>query len=349
MEDFPQGKSSIFLFGRGPSMNAEKRSWANIITGFILVIGGGLAAYFLGRLHLGVGPLVLGIVVGIVIRTIIGKWISFQQGLGKSIRILIPAGIILYGTHLEFVRLVEVPTQVWLQLLVGTTVIIFIVRLIGPKIGLTKALSLLIGVGTAICGASAIVIAAPVVEADTDETAKSLVTITILGLIGMLLWPYIGRWLGFSTDQYALFCSTTLHQTGQVKTAASAFGSEALSMATLIKMARIMMIIPMIPLAGILSKFDSFDQAVHHQTGLRIRIPWFLWIFIFVGLISSYVKPVAENIHYIRPLASIVWTMAMVSVGMLIDIKKIASSLSKPLLLGLFAWIGAIAVFLIGS
>lgn len=325
----------------------EHDKLSKVLPGFLLTVAGGLLAWYGATIYTVVDPLVVGIILGMVIRTVIGERPFLKPGLMKSTKLLIPIGIILYGTNLEFQKLFLVPTYVWLQLLVGVIIIMLLVSWIGPKIKLSKPISLLIGVGTAICGASAIIITSPVVKAKYEDTAKSLVVITALGIIGVIFWPMIGALLKMTPNDFALFSATTLHQTGLVKTAASIFGLNALSTAMLIKMARIVMIIPLILFAGVLSTYESLDEAANRSKPLDIRIPWFLWAFILSGLAFSYITPLTYYAGQIKPLAGVAWTMAMVSVGLNVDIKRVGTALPRPLILGLIAWIAVIAVFFI--
>jgi uncharacterized membrane protein YadS len=119
-------------------------------------------------------------------------------------------------------------------------------------------------------------------------------------------------------------------------------------MAMLIKMARIVMIIPLILFAGVLSTYESLDEAAQRNKPFDIKIPWFLWAFILSGLVFSYISPLPHYVSQIKPLAGVAWTMAMVSVGLNVDIKRVGTSLPRPLLLGLIAWVAVIAVFFVG-
>jgi len=315
--------------------------------GLLLAICLGVFSWLLSRVHISFDALVIGIVIGIIVRTIIGERAILIPGLSKSVAVFIPIGIILYGSNLRFNQLAEVPTEVWLQILISITIIFVIVVKLGNRLKLSRALSLLIGVGTAICGASAILLTAPVANAKSEDTAKSLLVITFLGIIGVFLWPLIGEMLNFSSDQYALFSATTLQQTGLVKTAVAFFDPEALPLAMVIKMARITIIIPLILLVSILGRFKSMEEAAQGGKSLDVKIPWFLWAFIIVGLLFSYIKPLSENIRYVSPMASFVWTIAMVSIGLSVDVRQIFKTILKPLVLGLIAWLAAVIVFFV--
>jgi len=311
-----------------------------ILPGFMLAILIGNVSWFIGSLHKIADPLVVGIVLGIIIRFVIGEHVKFDPGLIFAPTFFIPIGIIFYGINLRFDSLGEVPAIAWLQLIVGIIVIFAAAVYLGNKLKLRDKSSLLIATGTAICGASAIVITAPVIKGEKEDISLALVTITVWGIIGVLLYPLIRKWLSMSDSGYALFAATTLHMTGLVKITA-ALRQSSLPLVLAIKMARTLMIISVV---GVLHYFIIRNRKKSHAS-----IPWYLWGFLLVGLAFSFIPQLITYRETLKPLAGIFFTMALASIGLMVNIRKIIPSLGKALILGLISWAAAIAIFLIGN
>ncbi|MFH1612221.1 MAG: putative sulfate exporter family transporter [bacterium] len=201
------------------------------MSGFILTIIIGFIALWIAKFHKALDPLVIGIVLGIVIRTFLGERHYFLLGFDFAPKFFIPLGIIFYGINLEFHKLAAIPVIFWIQLIIGIILIFLIALYLGRRLGAGTAIPLLIATGTAICGASAIAIATPIVKADSEDTGASLITITIFGLFGMMVYPLVLTCFTLSNTEYAFLCGTTLHQTGFVKLAAKALGDDCLKMA----------------------------------------------------------------------------------------------------------------------
>lgn len=314
------------------------------IPGFLLAIALGLSASWVAGLNKAMDALVVGIVFGMLARAAVGERKILLPGLDFAPKVFIPLGIILYGVNMEFHKLASVQAIAWLQLLVGIVIVFWVVIYVGSRLGLSDKTSLLIGMGTSICGASAIVLASPVVEAEKEDTGMSLLVITILGFLGVAFYPAIQSFLSMSWQSYALFCATTLHQTGFVKMAASALSKECLDLAVCIKMARTATIIPI--LLGI--SWYAVYLKVSKGMKARFGVPWFLWGFLLVGLIFSFSPQIGQYSKVVKPWASWAFIFALTSIGLGVDIKKTIIALPKPILLGTIAWLSIIALFFFG-
>jgi len=313
--------------------------------GIILAVVAGLAAFFVAKLHRTLDPLVVGIVFGMIVRLIAGDREVFAKGFHFVPEFFIPVGILFYGVNLKFHQLNIIPFAAWMQIIIGMVIIFWAGPAVGKALGLTDKGTLLICVGTAICGASAVALATPVVRGKSEETSSALLTITIWGFVGILVFPFFQKMMNMTSDNYALLCATTLHQTGLVKLAAGNFSSECLKIAMVIKMARTCLIIPiLLYISYFLKGEDSKDSR-----GLEVfRIPWFLWGFLLVGVIFSFVPSLHPSVPKIKPYATILWTLAMTGVGLSVDLKLVAMKLVRPLVCGLVVWIALLANFFVG-
>lgn len=222
---------------------------------------------------------------------------------------------------------------------------IFIIALwVGKRLKVRDKTSLLIATGASICGAPAIAMATPVVKGKSEDTGVALITITIFGLMGMLIYPLMLIWLELSRTGYALFCATTLPMTGLIKVVAAVLGENFLEEVMAIKMARIAMIIPVI---WFLSWLVS-SRGKKRKSYLG-SVPWFMWVFVLTGLAFSFVPLLAPSVPILELAAGVLFTMALASIGLTADLKGIVNAGGGPLLVGLAAWAAVMIIFLLGN
>ena len=314
----------------------------NFLPGILLSLTAGIGIWILAGLWSWLDPLIGGIICGMILRTIIGERPQLLPGLNWAPVILIPPGIIFYGANLHF-KFEVVSHLIWLQIFVGIIIVVWICSSLGRILRVDKPTSLLVAVGTVICGASAIMIARPTVGGDNRDTAKALLVITIWGIVGLIGLPYIAKLLDMNVLTQAQLYATTLHQTGFVKAAAAHNSQACLDSAMTIKIARTMMIIPLLLAVGMLSHFEVLKKS--GDKNFKVRIPWYLWGFLASGLMFSFIPHLSPLIPYVSLGSSLLWTMAMVSIGLTVDIKEIVPSLGRPLILGLGAWLVLLAIF----
>jgi uncharacterized integral membrane protein (TIGR00698 family) len=164
--------------------------------------------------HVVLDPLVLSMLISIIAGNLLGPSQRLEAGVSLSYRLFIPLGIILYGSQLDLRPLRTVST--WH--IAHTYLIVFAalaaITWLSLRLGLTKKLSLLLAAGSAICGASAIMVLSPVVGARKEETSVSLITITVMGLAGVIAYPLAQEFLNLGERTYALLCGSILYQVG---------------------------------------------------------------------------------------------------------------------------------------
>lgn len=321
-----------------------------IFPGLVLVAIVGAAGYYLSQFHLLLDPLMVGILLGVAVRLFIGNNSLFLPGLQFSPRLLIPLGIVLYGVNLEFQKLSNIMPMAWLQLIVSMVVIFWLAGFLGKWLKISGKTSVLTAVGTAICGASAVVMAAPAVRADKEDIGKALLTVVLWAGVGAFLYPLVQKFLAMSGDVYALFSATTLQTTGAVKTAVAFLGKEVTALALSIKLARTALIIPIIVALVIIFRKEQNPEAADNQVKQNqpLFIYWALAGFVLTGLLFSFVPDLTAYVKTIKPYSAVLWTLAMVSIGMSIEIKSLISGISRPLILGLLLWLSSIAIFMLG-
>lgn len=200
---------------------------------------------------------------------------------------------------------------------------------IGKWFNIDKKTSHLISCGTAICGGSAIAAIAPVIKSDEKQTSVALGVIFILNSIALFLFPYVGHELNLSQREFGLWCAVAIHDTSSVVGAANKFGAEALQIATTVKLARALWIIPIALITTVLFK--------NKQT--KIKVPYFIGLFILAMLLNTYVPQTAIIAPSLVLLAKIGLTVTLFLIGAGLNLSVLKTVGVKPLVQGVLLWI----------
>lgn len=200
---------------------------------------------------------------------------------------------------------------------------------LGKMLKMDRKGSHLISSGTAICGGSAIAAVAPVINASEKDISISLGVIFLLNSIALIVFPPLGHLFGLSQHQFGLWCAIAIHDTSSVVGAAYTFGEEALKVATTVKLARALWIIPLSLLSVFLFK----------GKGKSIKIPYFIFLFILAIIINSYL-PIPKMItHGITTISKSLLVLTLFLIGAGLSIDKIKSAGWKPMILGISLWV----------
>nr|WP_314896718.1 putative sulfate exporter family transporter [uncultured Flavobacterium sp.] len=200
---------------------------------------------------------------------------------------------------------------------------------LGKWLKIEKKTAHLISCGTAICGGSAIAAIAPVIKSEDKQTSIALGVIFILNSIALFLFPAVGHWLDLSQKEFGLWCAIAIHDTSSVVGAASKFGPEALQIATTVKLARALWIIPVALITAIVFKNKSN----------RIKIPYFIGLFILAMVMNTYVSKTAIIAPYLVSIAKIGLTLTLFLIGAGLNRSIFKSFGVKPLFQGILLWI----------
>lgn len=217
--------------------------------------------------------------------------------------------------------------------MVFTIVSVFGVMLIGVTFGymlhINRKTSYLISSGTAICGGSAIAAVGPVIKADSKEMAVSLGVIFILNAIALFIFPPIGQYFDMSQTQFGTWAAIAIHDTSSVVGAGEAYGTEALQVATLIKLTRALWIIPL----------ALVTMLIFRDKSKIVSVPWFIFLFIIAMIINTYCNVahvLSTSIVYIAKKGLI---LTLFLIGANLSLSTIKSVGAKPLLLAIVLWI----------
>ncbi len=201
--------------------------------------------------------------------------------------------------------------------------------LMGKWLSIEKKTSYLISAGTAICGGSAIAAISPVIKAEEKQISAALGCVFILNSVALIIFPVIGHHFNLSQTQFGLWCAIAIHDTSSVVGASSKYGAHALEVATTVKLARALWIIPVAFMSTFIFKNES----------KKITIPYFIGLFILAMLAFTYVPVVSKLSPYIIGIAKAGLTLTLFLIGAGLSRKVLSSVGFKPLLQGVALWV----------
>ncbi|MBM7554471.1 YeiH family protein [Thalassobacillus pellis] len=305
-------------------------------------IGGIAFTFFIALLGVGlsqlwgfdrVGPLASAIIIAIVCRQIWEYPEQIRPGIEFSAKKLLRFAIILYGLKLN----INVIFNQGMPLLIrgiGTIVFVLVVMMLIAKwLKADFALSLLLAVGTAVCGAAAIAAVSPIVKSKEEDTAIGVGIIALGGTVFALLYTVIRPVLPISDSAYGIWAGVSLHEIAHVALAAAPGGEDALAIALLAKLGRVLLLIPLCFI--LVYWMNKRDVAKTGKT--KVGFPWFLLGFIFMSLLGSYVfgeyiDVPTSVMEGVSSLSTFILTMAMVGLGLNVSFQAIRTKASRPLI-----------------
>lgn len=269
----------------------------------------------------------LALFLGLVVAQVIGH--PFQHLNHKVTSLLLKISVVGLGFGINFQSALKAGSDGFLFTIVSIVATLLFGALIGKLIKIEKKTSYLISSGTAICGGSAIAAIAPVVDAKESQTSVALGTVFILNSFALFLFPEIGARLHMSQNQFGLWAAIAIHDTSSVVGAASKYGAEALQIATTVKLARSLWIIPLA-----LSTSLFFRQKVNN-----VKIPWFIGLFVLAMLASTYFPSIQPITPFMVHIAKSGLTVTLFLIGAGLSLKVLKTVGWKPLLQGVLVWV----------
>lgn len=252
----------------------------------------------------------------------------------KVTHILLQASVVGLGFGMDVTGAMEAGKQGALFAMVSIVSVFMLGFVISKLFKIEKKTAFLISAGTAICGGSAIAAVSPVIKAEEKQISVALGVVFILNAVALFVFPAIGQALAMSQEKFGLWSAIAIHDTSSVIGAAANYGTKALEIATTVKLARALWIIPVALVSSVIFKAG----------GGKIKIPYFIGLFIVAMVVSTYVPPVKEYAPYITKVSKSGLTLTLFLIGSGLSVNRIRSVGVKPLLLGLVLWV-LISVF----
>ncbi len=310
------------------------------ILGVGMAIAIGLLAYWISTFYPSLEALAVALILGMIVRGLFAKRLNFEAGVQWAIKIFVPLGIILYGTRLDMVRLGNLATPIVLRIAFNVVLFYLVVFLLARWWPMRRATTTLLASGSAICGASAIVVLSPAADAEPEDTSVSLIVVATIGLFGAMLFPVLKVLFGWSDQFFALLAGSTLHQTATVKLAVESLSNEIIDYALTVKMVRVVMLIPV---AIGLAWFQRAREGIWQKALGQI---WFVFVFALVGTAFSFIAFRSYG-NLLAPWSSLFLTWAMSSIGLTVDLDAVVEAGMRPLVIGLVAWLIVFVLFVL--
>ncbi len=324
-------------------MKEFKKLLPGILASFIIA----LIATQLGKLAPIIGGAVFGILIGILINNTIQKPKYLDAGISFTSKKILQWAIVVLGAGLSFNQ-VRTTGMESLAVTVFTISTAFISAYVFGKILKVEGnLKTLIGVGTAICGGSAIAAISPIIAADDKDIAYSISTIFLFNIIAVLIFPALGHLMGFSDKAFGLWAGTAINDTSSVVAAGYAFSNIAGEYATIVKLTRATLIIPIsLVFTAIMAYKKKKEAKLNKQVNYKFSkiFPWFILWFLVASLLNTVGLFRGKSIVYINVIGKFMIVMALSAIGLSCDFKEMVKSGFKPILLGLIVWFNVATV-----
>ena len=325
-----------------------------LLCGMVLCAIIALLATILGKSFEIIGAPVFSIIAGMLLaRPLMGKSgieDAIKPGLSFTSKYVLQFAVVLLGFGMNLVTVLECGTQSLPVIVTTISVSLLCSYVLCRVMNLPPKIATLVGVGSSICGGSAIAATAPVIKADDEEVAQAISVIFLFNVIAALVFPTLGSVIGLSNEGFGLFAGTAINDTSSVTAAATAWdgmhsGANALETATIVKLTRTLAIIPItlvLSLRGArLGRSAAKDEVVKQGSSFRLRnaVPVFVLLFV-AAAVAATVLPLPSRVGLsLRTASKFCIAMAMAAIGLNTDLVKLVKTGGKPIALGGICWI----------
>lgn len=324
------------------------------IKGILLCLIISVPCWFLGKKFEVIGGPVFAILAGMIITLFLKEKGELQTGITFTSKKILQYAVILLGFGLNLSTIAKVGSQS-LPIILSTITISLVIAFIICKImHIPSKISILVGVGSSICGGSAIAATAPVIGAEDEEVAQAISVIFLFNVIAALIFPTMGKMLNLSDSGFALFAGTAVNDTSSVTAAASAWegmtgAKDVLDSATIVKLTRTLAIIPITLILAFIRtrKEKSSGSSVSLKKIFPFFILWFVAASIITTVATTFFKVDANVFGIFKTLSKFFIVMAMSAIGLNTNIVKLVKTGGKPIFMGFCCWIGITCVSLL--
>ena len=320
----------------------------NNALGVILCLAIAMPAYYLGKQLPLIGGPVFAILMGMNITFLVKDKSKVQSGITYTSKKILQYAVILLGFGMNLSDIVKTGSSS-LPIIISTIATSLVVAYVLCKVlKMPSKISTLIGVGSSICGGSAIAATAPVIEADDEEIAQAISVIFLFNILAALIFPTLGGMLGLSNDGFGLFAGSAVNDTSSVTATATAWdgihGSNTLDQATIVKLTRTLAIIPI----TLVLAFKRTRDAEKSESTFNLKkiFPFFILFFILASVITTVFNLPGNITAPIKDLSKFFIVMAMAAIGLNTNIVKLVKSGAKPIFMGFCCWVAITVVCL---
>lgn len=308
-----------------------------------------IPAFYLGKVFPVIGGPVFAIIMGMIITLGIKDKTKIQKGVTYTSKKILQYAVILLGFGMNLSDILSKGSQS-LPIIISTITTSLLISFFMFKVlKMPSRISTLVGVGSSICGGSAIAATAPVIDANDEEIAQSISVIFLFNIVAALIFPMLGNMLHLSNEGFGIFAGSAINDTSSVTAAASAWdgihASNTLDAATIVKLTRTLAIIPItLILALWRSKKEKSETA--NSFSFKKVFPFFIVFFVLASIVTTVFALPISITGPLKELSKFFIVMAMSAIGLNTNVVKLIRTGGKPILMGACCWIGISAVCL---
>lgn len=335
-------------------MDFIKKNWKGFLVCMVIAV----PSWFLGKEFKLVGGAVFAILIGMVVTLFLKEKSKLDSGIKFTSKKILQWAVVLLGFGLNLNVILETGKQS-LPIIICTIATSLIIAFVLHKVMyIPSKISTLVGVGSSICGGSAIAATAPVIDADDEEVAQAISVIFFFNILAALLFPTLGQLIGFDTmsgEAFGIFAGTAVNDTSSVTAAASTWdsmwglGSATLDKAVTVKLTRTLAIIPItLVLAFIRTKKEKNSDG--NKVSFKQIFPFFILYFVAASIITTIAVDFGVSNEFFNPikeLSKFFIVLAMAAIGLNTNIVKLIKTGGKPIVMGFCCWIGITGVSLL--
>lgn len=326
-----------------------KKTW-----GIIICFAIALPATFLGKLLPIAGAPVIAIFSGMILMPFLQQYDVLEPGLKFTSKKILQTAVVLLGFSLSLNAIIKSGSES-LPIIIGTiSISLTVAYLLKKAFKIDANIATLIGVGSSICGGSAIAATAPVIEANDEEIAQSIAVIFLFNIVAVLIFPTLGKLFTMTNYGFGVFAGTAINDTSSVTATATIwdnlYNANALDVATVVKLTRTLAIIPIV---FFLSVYKQQNQIKNGQTAEKPRfnlfklVPKFLILFLIAALLATVMTLPTGFVHNTKLLSKFFITMAMAAIGLKTNFIKLIKTGGTAILLGFSCWLSIIITSLL--
>ena len=320
-------------------MNFIKKNGAGLLLCLVIAV----PSWFLGQAVPVIGGPVFAILIGMVITLVLAKRDPFAPGINYTSKKILQAAVVFLGFGMNLTEILAKGRQSLPIILSTISASLIIAFILYKALKLRTNNAILVGVGSSICGGSAIAATAPVIDASDEEVAQSISVIFLFNVAAALIFPTLGAVLGLGNEGFGMFAGTAINDTSSVTAAASAWdgihGSSTLETAAIVKMTRTLAIIP-ITLVLAIWRGRKEKNTEGSSFSLKRSFPFFVLFFVLASVATTVFQLPAEVTAPLKELSKFLIVMAMAAIGLNTNIVKLVKTGGKPIFTGFCCWAG---------
>lgn len=312
------------------------------LPGLMLCLLIALSAWFLGEWLPLIGAPVFAIFIGMIVAIWHTNRSHTQAGISYSSKTILQTAVVLLGFGLNLKQVLSVGTQSLPIILATISTALLLIIPLKKWLKLDRHLAILVGVGSSICGGSAIAATAPVIRAKEEDVAQSISVIFLFNILAALLFPTLGHALGLSNDGFALFSGTAVNDTSSVTATATVwdnlYHANTLDGATIVKLTRTLAIIPITLGLSFYEMKRQQSKDKHTTFHFKKVFPTFILYFMLASLVTSTLPLPATLINLLKVISKFFIVMAMSAIGLNTHITSLFKRGGKAIIMGGICW-----------